>query len=415
MGHLSLEHYHDLQSRMDRAAPGIVDSKYLYEILKLLFTDEEAKLCSLMPLTEFSLSKIAGIWGKGEEESENILKELADKGLVYEHQDKEEKKYVLSPPLLGFFEFTLMRTDGKFDRKQLSELYYTYINKKGALIRKYAALEPPLMRILVQEDMVDELSSEILSYEKASRVIDSAECISVGTCYCRHKMEHVGRACDNPQDVCLSLNDVAKYLVKHGIAKEIDKSEAQRILDLCVKKGLVQMADNVREKVAMLCNCCGCCCESLLSYKFPRLNYRINPSDYIIKIDESLCSACGVCVDKCPAGIINQADGRVSANKERCLGCGVCARFCPTSAIKMQKRSGGKFIPQNTNERYYLMAIDRGKLGNYLFEDQKSRRYKILSRTVNRMVKIAWIKKFLLRPTIYRALIKLFSNKKVPF
>jgi len=96
---------------MDRSIPGIYDSNTMYELLKILFTDEEARLCSMMPLTYFSLRDIAKIWDKVEEETEGILAGLVSKGLVYADEYHGKITYLLAPPVLGFFEFSLMRTD----------------------------------------------------------------------------------------------------------------------------------------------------------------------------------------------------------------------------------------------------------------------------------------------------------------
>jgi len=244
MGHLTLHNYRTLQKRMDRSIPGIYDTNTLYELLKILFTDEEARLCSVMPLTYFSLGDISRIWDKAEEEAENILHKLTSKGLVYFDEDNGQKTFLLAPPVLGFFEFSLMRLDGKFDRKRLSELYYQYINIEEGFIRQFASINPPMTRVFVQEDAIKDIKSEVLSYEKAREGINQATCITVGTCFCRHKMEHMGMACDNPQDVCLTFNDVARDLASQGIAREISKSEAHDILNLCIEKGLVQIGDN---------------------------------------------------------------------------------------------------------------------------------------------------------------------------
>jgi hypothetical protein len=285
---------------MDRSIPGIYDSDTLYELLKILFTDEEAKLCSVMPLTYFSLGDIAKIWGKAEEESEIILKDLASKGLVLFNEDKGKTTYLLAPPVLGFFEFSLMRLDGKFDHQRLSELYHQYLNVEEGFVRQFASINPPMTRVFVHEDAIKEIESEVLSYERASEGINQASCITVGTCFCRHKMEHLGMACDNPQEVCLTFNDVAKDLASQGIAREISKSEALDILDLCIEKGLVQIGDNQRDKLVVICNCCGCCCDILLAYKRFGSTTLINPSNYIASIEKDQCSGCGICAERCP-------------------------------------------------------------------------------------------------------------------
>jgi len=283
---------------MDRAVPGIHDSEHLYEILKLLFTDEEARLCSLMPLNFFTVPQIAKVWGKREEESSKVLENLNSKGLVYTLDEDNTRKYVLAPPVLGFFEFSLMRNDGKFDAKLLSKFYHQYINQEDGFINKYMNVDPPLSRVFPHEDMIENVKSEVLPYEKASVAIKDATCITVGICFCRHKMEHMGKACDNPQEVCLSFNSVAEYLAENGIARKISAEEGLKILDLCVQKGLVQIGDNVKSEIAIICNCCGCCCDLLLGYKKYGLKGIVSPSNYIAEINQEICTNCGISVHR---------------------------------------------------------------------------------------------------------------------
>jgi Fe-S-cluster-containing hydrogenase component 2 len=412
MGHLTIHNYRSLQKRMDRFIPGIYDSNTLYELLKILFTDEEARLCSVMPLTFFSLSDIAKIWTKTEEEAESILNKLASKGLVYYFdEDNGKKTFLLAPPVLGFFEFSLMRTDGKFDRQRLSELYYHYINIEEGFIKQLSCINPPIARAFVQEEAIKDIKSEVLSYEKASEGIDRATCITVGTCFCRHKMEHMGLACDNPQEVCLTFNAVAKYLASQGIAHEISKSEAHDILNLCLEKGLVQIGDNTQSELSIICNCCGCCCDMLLGYKRLGSTGLINPTNYIASIAKDACLGCGLCVEKCPVDAIVVEDDQAKVNKKVCLGCGVCARFCPSNACKMETRPEKVFVPFNTFERVALESIDQGKLGNFIFENQTSMVHKFLSEVINDFTKLPPVKRFLLKKKVYKQIFKLFSKQ----
>ena len=412
MGHLTGRNYRILQQRMDRSIPGIYDSKTLYELLKIMFTDEEAQLCSAMPLTYFSLSEIAKIWEKPEEEAENNLKTLASKGLVYYFEgDNGIKTFLLAPPILGFFEFSLMRTDGEFDRKRLSELYYHYINLEEGFLRQIASINPPIARAFVQEGAIKDITSEVLSYEKTSEGINGATCITVGTCFCRHKMEHMGLACDNPQDVCLTFNDVAKYLASQGIAREISKSEAHDILNRCIEKGLVQIGDNTRNELNIICNCCGCCCDLLLAYKRLGSTSLINPTNYLAAIEKDVCSGCGTCAEKCPVNAIAVIDDRAQVSKEVCLGCGVCTRFCPSSACTMETRPKMVFVPYNTFERVALESIDQGKLGNFIFENQTSVVHTFLREVINSFTKLPLVKRFLLNEKVYTRIFKLFSKQ----
>ena len=50
-------------------------------------------------------------------------------------------------------------------------------------------------------------------------------------------------------------------------------------------------------------------------------------------IDADECIACGVCVDSCPAGVLEVNDVAVVTDEDSCVGCGACQDACPAGAI----------------------------------------------------------------------------------
>jgi Pyruvate/2-oxoacid:ferredoxin oxidoreductase delta subunit len=374
MGHINSNSYYDLQRRLNQAPQGAPASDALFKILEVLFTRDEAQLVSLLPINAFTLEEAARLWKKSIEEARAILDALADKGILFDFAAGGTQVYLLAPPMAGFFEFSLMRLDGRFDKKILSELYYQYINVEEDFIKGIFSLEPAIFRTLVQEDSIQGKDKVVvLDYERASHIIDTSSCITVGICYCRHKMEHMGKACKNPQEVCLTFNKSAESLAKHKIAISISKEEAHRILKLCVDRGLVQLGDNVQESVNWICNCCSCCCEALLAYK--RLGYsaHIN-TNFVATTGPEPCTDCGQCTARCPVNaieLIKRSNGGsyVRIDSSRCIGCGVCVRFCPSGSIVLERRAQTAFVPKDSFERYILSAISTGKLQNLLFDN----------------------------------------------
>lgn len=386
MAHMTSKSYYNLQKRFDKAVQGAPASDTLFKILKILFTEEEAEYASVLPLNFFTAREAADRWGKPKKEAEKILDSLADKGLLLDIANGKHQAYFLAPTMAGFFEFSLMRTDGKFNRKVLSELFYQYLNVEEDFIKKLFMQNPPLGRVFVQENSIHQKSETVvLDYEKASHIIKTATCITVGTCYCRHKMDHLGKACSMPQDVCLSFNKAAESLAKHGIAKKISRKKAREILDKCVDLGLVQFGDNVQEGVNFICNCCGCCCEALLAYKRFGCSSDIS-SNFVSKHSNHKCVGCGVCAEKCPVDAIEmvERDGKKFARviPERCIGCGVCVRFCPTKSRIMEKKKKTRFVPKDSFERIIAEAVDSGKLQNYLFENPNLLTHKVLIKLI---------------------------------
>jgi len=366
--------YHTLQRRLDQAPQGAPASETLIKILEILLAKDEAQLVCVLPINLFTLEEASRLWVKPNEEARKILDVLADKGILFDFAAGGTQAYLLAPPMAGFFEFSLMRLDGRFDKKVLSELYYQYANVEEDLINEIFSLEPAIFRAFVQEDAIQEKDRAIvLDYERAAHIIDTSSCITVGTCYCRHKMEHVGRACNNPQDVCLTFNKSAESLAKHKVARRISKEEAHRVLNRCIDNGLVQLGDNVQESVNWICNCCSCCCEALLAYK--RLGYSANIStNFVSKPSGEPCSECDICVDRCPSNAIEldrpaSGSSHPRVDSDRCIGCGVCVRFCPSKSLMLERRKETAFVPKDSFERHILSAISTGKLQNLLLDN----------------------------------------------
>jgi len=50
-------------------------------------------------------------------------------------------------------------------------------------------------------------------------------------------------------------------------------------------------------------------------------------------IDADECIVCGVCVDACPAGVLELNDVATVADEDSCVACGACQDACPAGAI----------------------------------------------------------------------------------
>jgi ferredoxin len=228
-------------------------------------------------------------------------------------------------------------------------------------------------------DPLSATSLQILDYERASEVIRTAEHLGVGVCYCRHKAQHVGHACSNPLEICLTFGGTADSLIRHDYARRIDRSEARDLLQKAYDLNLVQFGDNVREGVAFICNCCGCCCEALVGLRKYGAQMPIHSTNYQPRVVAELCNGCGKCVNLCPveAMTLVSANDPHKPNKRKakldvdvCLGCGVCVRVCPTKGLLLEARPEHIITPLNSTHRFVVMAIERGDLQDLIFDNQ---------------------------------------------
>ena len=406
MGHLTTKDaYKSLEERINWFTQGAPASETLYKILQVLYTEKEAKWVALLPVRPFTLKKAARIWGTSEAKAEKLLDHLCEKALLVDSNYHGERQFVMPPPMAGFIEFALMRTRGDIDQKYLSELYYQYMNVEEDFVKDlFFATETRLGRVFVQEPVLtNEKTNHILDYERATHIIEEAEYIGVGTCYCRHKMYHAGHPCeiDAPWDVCLTFDNVARSLAEHGgYTRLISKEEAKDVLELSYESNLVQIGENVREHPAFICNCCGCCCEALQAARKFSPMQPVATTNYIPKINRDTCVACGKCAKVCPILAISMKKGETDKeqpviDEEICLGCGVCARNCPTKAIHLEKRPIQVITPVNSTHRFVLQALEKGTLQNLVFDNQAFANHRAMAAVFGTILKLPPMKQAL--------------------
>ena len=401
MGHLtSKDAYRNLEDRINRFTQGAPASPTLTKILEVLFTEKEARQVAMLPIRPFTLKKAASVWGISEAEAEKMLDGLCEKGLMVDSYNKGVRQFVLPPPMIGFFEFALMRTRGDIDQKYLSELFYQYIDVEEDFIKSlFFDLDTKLARVFVQEPvLLTEKANHILDYERASHIIEEAEYIGVGLCYCRHKNHHLGKECElkAPMETCLTFDNIARSLAAHGgYARLISREEAKDILETAYGYNLVQIGENVREHPAFMCNCCGCCCEALQAARRFSPMQPIETTGFIPRIDTKDCISCGKCARVCPVLAISMKDKKPVIDKSICLGCGVCARNCPKKTIVLERRPVQVITPVNSTHRFVLQAIEKGTLQNLVFDNQAFANHRALAAVFGAILRLPPMKQAL--------------------
>lgn len=386
MGHLAAlkREYRDLVERLGEGSIGLPEPEAesartgWQEVLEILYTPEDAALAARLPVLPTPLPELAARLKTPAPELKARLDAMAERGLVLDlvHPETGQAQYLLAPPVVGFFEFSMMRAKDSIPKKRMAQAMDAYFHGDETFAREVFGQETQIGRALSHR-APDEEAPEVLDWERAEAIVKGARSAAVSLCYCRHKAEHLGAACDTPLETCLSLNGGADFVVRRGFGRPVEKAEALAILAAARAKGLVHIADNVQSRPSWICNCCACCCMQLKAVNTMGLP-AVTPSGFEPENDPSSCTGCSRCARACPAAAVSMAPVRKEGaprgglvprfDRDRCLGCAVCAGACPKESISMRRREKPARVPANSVEKALRMALERGRLPHLLFD-----------------------------------------------
>ena len=326
-------------------------SDTLYELLKLLLNEEQAKFILIFQKPSLNINQLKEKTDLSETELDKMLNELMDNGLVVGMPSRRTgiMVYRLMGLFPGIFEYILMKgekTEREYKFAKIFERLNMELSQKtqenyDELMVQYKTLIPALSRVVPVEEEIEVPQEEVLPSYEVSKIIDRYDDIAVSHCYCRHEKDLLEDPCKvtNEKFNCFHFGKSARYVVEHNFGKSVSKDEAKKIFKVAEEDGLVHKAFHVHSDLnkeeEAICNCCKCCCGIFQMYYRGIFPYHTITS-YLAVVDEDECNGCGTCVEKCPIEAPFLVDDIAIINSEKCIGCGVCVHHCPQQAIKLE-------------------------------------------------------------------------------
>lgn len=279
-----------------------------YYALAAVLSDEQAEVAIAAGLRkERTAEYLAKKVKKPVREVYRTAMELAKIGVFRVTKDMEDGKdhfymQIFAP---GIMEMLVNNKKQLKEHPEVGKAFEEYTRIRMATMAPLIPNGYGLMRVVPIESAIKD-NPDASPYEKLSYYLDKYHTFSVSPCSCRASRRTIGEGCGHLEDdMCIQMGKGAEYYIRTKRGREVTREEVEQILHKAEENGLMHDMPNIEDTgdSAAICNCCVCSCFGLRVGMLYGARDAIR-SNYVARIDEDKCVACGRCVENCPANAL---------------------------------------------------------------------------------------------------------------
>ncbi|MFW9906380.1 MAG: ATP-binding protein [Candidatus Thorarchaeota archaeon] len=337
-----LDPYERLAETLNKIPNGFAkteDGTHL-KVLHWIYTPDEADIACKMKLIPETVEEFSSRMNLPIEGLSDQLETMVKKGQINAVDTNTGRRYGIMPFVVGIYEEQLERMDPEF--AQLIEEYFSKTESNNIF-----DTEPSIFRVIPINRVINP-ELKIHTHEEAEKIISQAKSWGVRECICKKQQSLLGKPCKYPPTVCLTFSSRENAYSETTLSKPITEKRALEILQEAEEAGLVHCTMNIQSGHYYICNCCTCCCGVLRSLTERNQPHAFVKANFIMSVDEELCTGCATCVDRCQFDALDVPEEVCEVDHQRCIGCGVCAIVCPEDALSLIARYPSEPDPPTT-------------------------------------------------------------------
>ncbi|MCR5663384.1 MAG: FAD-dependent oxidoreductase [Oscillospiraceae bacterium] len=274
-----------------------------YKLFEKWITDEQ--IAVMMAMKSMKPAFVPMIARKAKlpvKRTREILHEITDIGLVVQVVVPKVglEIYLLPPYTPGIFEFLLINEKFCLAHPEIAYAFEQHATTSQIEHAPNTPMGAGIMRVIPVESAIPAEAQQI-DNEKCSKYIEDNEGhISITPCQCRRVRRLMGEGSgDLDEGYCLFMGHVGDMFNRTGKGRPATVAEAKELIKKFEERGCVHQITTLHQgETFAICNCMPESCLALGMTEYYNTP-AASKSNYVARIDESKCVACGQCTDRC--------------------------------------------------------------------------------------------------------------------